>query len=164
MRTSYLFLAATALATAGVAVAQNRGLNPRDVNESQRQHPQLIAEYGGAETGARGAYVESVGRRVSAYSGLANSGQALRFTTLNAAVENAFALPGGYVYITRQLMGLMNDEAELAFVLGHETGHIAGRHAQARKSASTRNSILGVLGAVLGSVVGSGFGIPPYLM
>ena len=158
MRTSHLFLAATALATAGVAVAQNRGLSPRDVAEAQRQHPQLIAEFGGAESGARGAYVESVGRRVSAFSGLANPGQALRFTTLNAAVENAFALPGGHVYITRQLMGLMNDEAELAFVLGHETGHIAGRHAQARKSASTRNSILGVLGAVLGSVAGGGFG------
>ena len=41
--------------------------------------------------------------------------------------------PGGYVYVTRQLMGLMNDEAELAFVLGHETGHIAARHAQARE-------------------------------
>ncbi|HXH00415.1 MAG TPA: M48 family metalloprotease [Sphingomicrobium sp.] len=159
MRTSHLFLAATALATAGVAIAQTRGgLNPRDINEAQRQHPQVIAEFGGAESGARGAYVESVGRRVSAYSGLANPGQTLRFTTLNAAVENAFALPGGYVYITRQLMGLMNDEAELGFVLGHEVGHIAGRHAQARKSASTRNSILGVLGAVLGSVVGSGFG------
>jgi predicted Zn-dependent protease len=49
----------------------------------------------------------------------------------------------------------MNDEAELGFVLGHETGHIAARHAQSRESASRRNSILGVLGAVLGSAVGS---------
>ncbi|MDQ3139099.1 MAG: M48 family metalloprotease, partial [Pseudomonadota bacterium] len=50
---------------------------------------------------------------------------------------------------------LMNDEAELGFVLGHETAHIAAHHSQARKSASTRNSIIGVLGAVLGSAVGS---------
>ena len=153
MRLNRLFLAATALATSGVAIAQVRGLSQRDVAESQRQHPQLLAEYGGAETGARGAYVESIGRRVSATSGL--PGQSLRFTALNSAVENAFALPGGYVYITRQLMSLMNDEAELGFVLGHETGHIAARHSQARESASRRNSILGVLGVLLGSAVGS---------
>ena len=68
--------------------------------------------------------------------GTANAGQVYHFTTLNSAVENAFAVPGGYVYITRQLMGIMNDEAELAFVVGHETGHIAANHAQARKAAS----------------------------
>ena len=156
MRLNRLLLAATALAFSGVAIAQVRGLSQRDVAESQRQHPQLLAEYGGAETGARGAYVDSIGRRVAATAGLPN--QSLRFTALNSAVENAFALPGGYVYVTRQLMGLMNDEAELGFVLGHETGHIAARHSQARERASTRNSIGGILGAVLGSVVGGGFG------
>ena len=158
MRPTRLLLAATALATTGVAIAQTRSLSPRDIGEAQQQHPQLVAEFGGADTGPRGAYVESVGRRVAAYSGVVNPGQSFRFTTLNSAVENAFAVPGGYVYITRQLMGLMGDEAELGFVLAHETGHIAARHAQARRSASTRNSILGVLGAVLGSVVGGGFG------
>ena len=158
MRLSHLFLAATALATAGVAIAQTTALAQRDVAEAQQQHPAIVAEFGGADTGSRGAYVDSVGRRVANYSGVVNPGQSFRFTTLNAAVENAFAVPGGYVYITRQLMGLMNDEAELAFVLGHETGHIAARHAQARKAASTRNSIFSVIGAVLGSVVGGGFG------
>src|SRR3712207_4422716 len=67
---------------------------------------------------------------------------------------NAFAVPGGYVYITRQLLGLMDDEAELASVLGHEIGHIAARHSQQRQSVATRNSILGVLGQVLASAVG----------
>jgi predicted Zn-dependent protease len=148
-----LFLAATALATSSLAFAQVRGLSQRDVVESQRQHPQVLAEFGGAESGPRGAYVDGIGRRVAATSGLA--GPSLRFTALNSAVENAFALPGGYVYVTRQLMGLMNDEAELGFVLGHETAHIAARHAQARESASRRNSIFGVLGAVLGAAVGS---------
>jgi predicted Zn-dependent protease len=153
MRSTRLFLAATALATSGIAIAQVRGLSQRDVVESQRAHPQVLAEYGGAETGARGAYVESVGRRVAATSGLPAG--SLRYTALNSAVENAFALPGGSVYVTRQLMGLINDEAELGFVLGHETGHIAARHAQARESVSRRNSIFGVLGAVLGAAVGS---------
>jgi predicted Zn-dependent protease len=73
---------------------------------------------------------------------------------------NAFAVPGGYVYITRQLLGLMNDEAELASVLGHEVGHIAARHSERRQSASLRNGILGALGQVLvGAVAGnSGLG------
>jgi predicted Zn-dependent protease len=147
-------IAAVAIPAAALAQAAPRYLSQRDVAEAQRQHPELVAEFGGAESGARAAYVEGVGRRVAAYSGTANAGQIYHFTTLNSAVENAFAVPGGYVYITRQLMGLMNDESELAFVLAHETGHIAARHAQARKAAATRNSILGVLGAILGSAVG----------
>ena len=155
MRTLILLLAATATATAPtLAEAQLRSLSQNDVIEAQRQHPLLVAEFGGAETGPRANYVEGVGRRVAIQSGVANSEAAYHFTTLNSAVENAFSVPGGYVYITRQLMGIMNDEAELGFVLGHEVGHIAANHAQARKAAATRNSILGVLGAILGSAVG----------
>ena len=157
MRTPFALLAATAVALAPAAAQNQRPtyLNPRDVQEAARQHPQIVEEFGGAETGPRAAYVESVGRRVAAHSNTANAGQVYRFTTLNSAVENAFAVPGGYVYITRQLMGIMNDEAELAFVVGHETGHIAANHHQARRSAATTSSILGVLGQILGAVVGN---------
>ena len=158
MRTPLALLTATAVLAAPVlAQAQQQPLsylNPRDVQEAARQHPEVVAEFGGAETGPRAAYVENVGRKVAAYSGTANAGQVYHFTTLNSAVENAFAVPGGYVYITRQLMGIMNDESELAFAIGHETGHIAANHHQRRKSAATTNSILGVLGSVLGAVVG----------
>ena len=157
MRGKFILMVASALVVvpASAQVTQQRYLNQRDVQEAVKQHPAVIAEFGGAETGPRAAYVETVGRRVASFSGTANAGQAYRFTTLNSAVENAFAVPGGFVYITRQLMGIMNDEAELAFVVGHETGHIAANHAQARKSAAQNNSILGVLGAVLGAVVGN---------
>jgi predicted Zn-dependent protease len=55
-------------------------------------------------------------------------------------------------------MGVMNDEAELAFVLGHEAAHVAANHAQARQSATQRNAIGGILGAILGSVIGGGLG------
>jgi predicted Zn-dependent protease len=157
MRTNRFVAGIFVITIPAVALGQAPGyLSQRDVAEAQRDHPQIVAEFGGAETGGRAAYVEGVGRRVAAYSGVANSAQTYHFTTLNSAVENAFALPGGYVYITRQLMGLMSDESELAFVLGHETGHIAARHAQAREAAQRRNSIMGVLGVLLGSVVGAG--------
>ncbi|MEO6579832.1 MAG: M48 family metalloprotease [Sphingomicrobium sp.] len=153
----HLLLAATAVSVLSApAITQVRSLNPREVAEAQRLHPEVVKEYGGAETGPRAAYVEGVGRRVASFSGVYNPGQVYHFTSLNSAVENAFAIPGGYIYITRQLMGLMDDESELAFVLGHETGHIAANHAQQRKAAAQRNSILGVLGAILGSVVGGG--------
>jgi predicted Zn-dependent protease len=138
---------------------QQRGrvLNPRDVAEAVRDHPAMVQEMGGEETGPRANYVASVGHRVGAFSGVANSGQALRFTTLNSAVENAFSVPGGYVYITRQLMSLMDDEAELAFALGHEVAHIAGNHAHIRAAYAQRNP-LGIFGQILGAMGPSTFG------
>jgi len=94
MRKSMLFLAAAAAALAPAAAQAPRFLNPRDVAEAQQQHAALIQEFGGAETGPRAAYVESIGRRVGAYSGVANAGQTLHFTTLNSAVSNAMSVPG----------------------------------------------------------------------
>src|SRR6476469_10260447 len=105
MRKPVMLLSATALVMAGVADAQVRALDPNDVAKAGHEHAQIVAEFGGAETGARAAYVESIGRRVAAQSGTLNAGQAYHFTTLNAAVENAFSVPGGYVYITRQQIG-----------------------------------------------------------
>jgi predicted Zn-dependent protease len=133
MRKSILLLFAAALALTPAAAQQARYLDPRDIAEAQRENAQFIEELGGAETGPRAAYVSSVGRKVAAFSGIANAGQVLHFTTLNSAVENAFSVPGGYVYITRQLMALMGDESQLAFALGHEVGHIAANHAHQRE-------------------------------
>ena len=113
MRNVVLLLAATAVAftPAALPAQAGRAIDPREVAEAQRQHAEMVAEFGGAETGARGAYVQSVGQRVAAYSGVANPGAAFRFTTLNSAVENAMAVPGGYIYVTRQLLTLMDDES-----------------------------------------------------
>ena len=161
MRKALLSVSAAALLLTSTAVPAQypaRTLDPRLVAEAQRDHPELVEEYGGAETGRHAAYVDSVGRRVAQHSGIANPGAAYRFTLLNSAVENAFAQPGGYVYLTRQLMTLMNDESELAFALGHEVGHIAAGQSQAREAATRRNSVGGILGAILGSVIGGGFG------
>ena len=120
--------------------AQQRGATSIRVTcrNRSRTMPKMVEELGGAETGPTCRLCRSVGRRVAAYSGVL--GLALRFTVLNSAVENAFAMPGGYVYITRQLMALMDDESELAFALGHEVGHIAANHAQARGLCSTQSA------------------------
>ena len=158
MRNKILLLAAAGLALTPAAAQQLRNLNPQDVADAQREHAELVREIGGSESGQRALYVEAVGRRVGSYSGVANPGQALHFTTLNSAVENAFSVPGGYVYITRQLMGLMDDESQLAFALGHEVGHIAANHAHIREQYANRTDVFGVLGAIFGSVIGGPVG------
>src|SRR3546814_9940211 len=90
-----------------------------------QQHPEVVAEFGGTVDANRNAYVAGVGSKVAVQSGIQGAGSgAYTITTLNSPVLNAFAVPGGYVYVTRQLVGLMDDEAELASVLGHEIGHI----------------------------------------
>jgi predicted Zn-dependent protease len=155
MRRTILMLTVAVLAFAPAAAQQQHYLDPRDVAEAQHENAELIQALGGAETGPRAAYVESVGRRVGNQSGVANSGQSLHFITLNSAVENAFSVPGGYVYVTRQLMGLMDDESELAFALGHEVGHIAANHAHIREQYAQRNP-LGVFGQIIGAIFGSG--------
>ncbi len=154
MRRALLLLAAAAMSIAPAAAQQQlRYLNPQDIAEAQRDHAALVEELGGAETGPRAAYVQSVGRRVGAQSGIADPGQELHFTLLNSAVENAFSVPGGYVYATRQLLTLMDDESELAFALGHEVGHIAANHAHIREAYAQRRT-LGVFGEILGTIFG----------
>jgi predicted Zn-dependent protease len=150
-----LLLASAALAFAPAAAQRLHYLNPQDVAEAQKENSALVQELGGQETGPRAAYVSLIGHRVGAYSGIANPGQELHFVTLNSAVENAFSVPGGYVYVTRQLMALMDDESELAFALGHEVGHIAANHAHIREQYAER-SPLGVFGQMIGAIFGPG--------
>lgn len=129
---------------------------PISQSESQQgadAHPQLLAEFGGAMSGPQAQYVEQVGKNIAVQSGLANARDSFTVSLVNSSVNNAFAIPGGYVYTTRQLVSLMNNEAELAAVLGHEVGHVAARHSQRRQQAATQNQLLGVLGAVASSVL-----------
>lgn len=134
-------------------------ISAQDRQQGAEYHPQLMAEFGGEYTGPGGAYVERVGKNIASQSGLANGRDAYTVTLLNSSVNNAFAIPGGYVYTTRQLVGLMDNEAELAAVLGHEVGHVAAQHSQRRQAEAQRNSIFGTVGAILSSVFLGGTGI-----
>ncbi|MBJ6122624.1 M48 family metalloprotease [Sphingomonas mollis] len=162
IRLSAGLLLATATIAAPVAAQQTRSISASDRQQGAQANPQLIAEYGGAYRRPQAAYVDRVGKRVAVQSGLSNATGDFTITTLNSPVENAFAIPGGYVYVTRQLLALMNSEAELASVLGHEVGHVAARHAAGRNTRSTIGSILAAgAGLVTGSslatqLVGSG--------
>ena len=137
----------------GSNVAAGAPITPQEAAQGREYHPQFLAEFGGEMTGPQAQYVEQIGSNIAVQSGLAGSREAFDVTLLNSSVNNAFAVPGGYVYVTRQLVGLMNNEAELAGVLGHEVGHVAARHSARRQANAQRNSILGVLGAVASSVL-----------
>ena len=136
-----------------VQTAPVQAISAQDKSEGAKAHPQLVAEFGGAIAGPQATYVEGVGKTIAVQSGLSNARGDFTVTLLNSPINNAFAIPGGYVYVTRQLVALMNNEAELAGVLGHEVGHVAAQHSRKRQSAATRNSIIGVLGTVLSGVL-----------
>lgn len=116
-----------------------------------QEHPKILASYGGtyAERGLDG-YVAQVGGTLAANTG--QPGTRYTFTLLNTPVVNAFALPGGYVYITRGILALANSEAELAGVIGHEIGHVTGNHTAKRYNQSV---LAGVGSAVIGMATGS---------
>ena len=146
------------------SVAKNTGatvpqaMSAKDKATGAKAHPELLAEFGGLYEGPQAAYVTTVGRRIASQSGLANQPTEFTISLLNSPVNNAFAIPGGYVYVTRQLMALMNNEAELASVLGHEVGHVAARHSQKRNDRATRAGLGAVLATVLGGVLLGGDG------
>lgn len=139
---------AGAVASSGSQSGEARSISAAEKRKGAEAHPQLLEEFGGAYTGPQAGYVVRVGQNIAVQSGLGNARSDFTVTLLNSPVNNAFAIPGGYVYLTRQLMALMNDEAEMAGVLGHEVGHVAARHSEKRQKAATRNSILGILGQI----------------
>ena len=79
-------------------------------------------------------YVDRVGQKLAKQSHRPNL--QYHFTVLDTPEINAFALPGGYIYITRGIMAYLNSEAELAAVLGHEIGHVTARHGVRQQSAA----------------------------
>jgi len=116
------------------------------------EHPKIIKEFGGVyeEDPELNAYVAGIGARLRAVSELNN--KPFTFTLLDSPVVNAFALPGGYVYVTRGLLALANSEAELAGVIAHEIGHVTARHTANRVTTGLfANLGAAVLGAALGS-------------
>ena len=93
------------------------------------------------ESPAVTALVKEVGEKIAASS--ERPGLPWTFTVLDDPSVNAFALPGGFLYVTRGLLGHLNSEAELAAVLGHETGHVTARHSavQMRKQKSAQRAV-----------------------
>jgi predicted Zn-dependent protease len=137
---------------------------PKAISASEKQqgakaHPEILQEFGGNYESAQTAYVVRVGKNIAVQSGLGNAESDFTVSFLNSPVNNAFAIPGGYIYITRQLAALCNSEAEMAGVLGHEVGHVAARHGKKRQKRATIASILGAVGTIGGAMLGDKGGL-----
>ncbi len=116
----------------GQATADDR-FRPEDREVGAREHPKLVRAFGGIYQGdpALHAYVDALGQHLA---GQSRYGQdEWTFTVLDTPAVNAFALPGGYVYLTRGLIALARSGSDLGAVLAHEIAHVAARHAPARR-------------------------------
>ena len=128
-----------------------------EITEGRKAHQQVLAEYGALSNPRLQAYVNDIGQKLAKQSHRSNL--QWTFTVLDSPEINAFALPGGYVYITRGIMAYLDSEAELAGVIGHEIGHVTARHS-AQRATSQQNAGIGVLAAtVLGVLVEGATGI-----
>ena len=122
----------------------------QEINLGKQAHQQIMKQYRPYNDPALQSYVEGLVDEIGKKSHRSNL--VYHVTVLDSPQINAFALPGGYLYITRGIMVYMNSEAELAGVLGHEIGHITARHGVRQQSAGT---VAGILGAGIGILTGS---------
>jgi predicted Zn-dependent protease len=148
------FLALAACAAPPTPGEPPRTVAARSVAEQRigdQSHPRILAQFGGEYRNARlQSYVNRIGARLAAQTEQPQG--PWTFTVLDSPIVNAFALPGGYVYVTRGLIALANDEAELAGVIGHEMGHVTAAHSMRRQETATVAQV-GVLAAVIGAAV-----------
>jgi predicted Zn-dependent protease len=127
--------------TGGLSMQQEKKLGAE-------QHPKLLRQFGGAyDDRELSRYVSSVGTLLAQTSELPDLDWT--FTVLDTPVVNAFALPGGYVYVSRGLLALAENEAQMAGVLAHEIGHVTARHAAERYGGQQMATIGSLLAGVL---------------
>ena len=150
--------AVTLLAACGTQVVNPvTGRTERTVMDEREElalgakaHADVLKEYTPLASPGLQAYVEHLGQQLAAKSHRADL--TWTFTVLDSPEVNAFALPGGYVYVTRGIMAYLDSEADLAGVLGHEIGHVTARHG-AQRATRQQTAGFGVLAATIGGVL-----------
>lgn len=131
----------TGVSSDGTTMAVPAGTRPGDDVVGRREHPRIVASYGGVYS-KRSAeiLVARIAGRLLAATDQGNANYTV--TILDTPDVNAFALPGGYIYVTRGILALANDSSELAAVLAHEIAHVTLRHARARSSRTRTSQIV----------------------
>ncbi|MGH8671432.1 MAG: M48 family metalloprotease [Burkholderiales bacterium] len=118
-----------------------------EVKKGSEADKEVREAYGVYELAELQQYVNEVGQRLAKKSHRAHLD--FHFTVVDSPEINAFALPGGYIYITRGMLAYLDSEAEIAAVLGHEIGHVTARHSVQQYSASIAATGVAVLGSIL---------------
>jgi len=156
--------AAVFLGTAGVSGCETNlatgrsqfiiGVSPQqELQIGAEAAPQLTEEFGGKVRDQQlQQYVTDVGRALAATTEGEGPRLPWEFTLLDSGIINAFALPGGKVFISRGLVKEMTSEAQMASVLGHEIGHVTARHTTERISQA---NVISVSTAVAGTILAS---------
>lgn len=131
---------------------QFTGLLPasQEASVGASEHENVKKTYGDFVTGPVADYVSRIGQKVAANT--ERTDVQYKFYVIDSPIVNAFAVPGGYIYISRGLLALANSEAELAGVISHEIGHITARHAATRMSQGV---LVGLGAALLSAATGS---------
>jgi predicted Zn-dependent protease len=111
---------------------------------AEKEHQQLTASYGGVyRNDATERYLDDLVQRLAAQSDRPDI--PYKLTILNSPTVNAFALPSGRIYVTRGLLALANDDAEIAAVIAHEMAHVSARHAVARADLERQSQLVNVV-------------------
>ena len=119
---------------------------PDEVKIGQKMHTQVLQQMGQYDDAALQDYVKYLGTKLAKQSHRPNLDW--HFTVVDTDDVNAFALPGGYIYISRGILPYLASEAELAAVLGHEIGHVTARHAVRQQSKAAGVGILSTAAAI----------------
>ena len=118
----------------------------QEIAMGQQYDSQVVATIGLYPDPALQSYIQTLGKRLAATSERPNL--PWTFRVVDDPAVNAFAVPGGFVYVTRGILAHMNNEAQLATVVGHEIGHVTARHTAAEMSKEQ----VATLGLVVGSI------------
>lgn len=124
----------------------------KEIEMGREGDREILAEFGTYDDSTLAAVVDRVGKRLAAVSEMPNL--EWHFRLLNSPVVNAFALPGGYIYVTRGILAAVQSEAQLAGIIGHEIGHVTARHTAQRVTQGT----LAQLGLGIGTILVPGLG------
>ncbi len=149
-----LLLAASACATNPVTGAREVVfMSPeREAALGEQEAAKVAAQIGLVDDPELTAYVDEIGQRLAQHS--PRQDVRYRFYVADMAEPNAFALPGGWIYVSRGLLVLTNSEDELANVIGHEIGHVAARHAAQRETRALGVGVLSALGTIAAGALG----------
>ncbi len=131
----------------------------KEIELGATEHSKIVAQYGVYQDKNLGKYITMVGERIAKLS--SRPDLEYHFTVLDSEEINAFALPGGFIYITRGLLTHMNSESELAAVLGHEIAHVTEKHAIKRANKGKALNVLNTVASIvahqqMGAVAASG--------
>ncbi len=123
----------------------------QEIEVGKASHPEILSEFGRVDDAALQDYIQRIGSEIAGVSHRPDL--PWTFTVVDTPVVNAFALPGGYIYVTREILAYMNNEAELAGVLGHEAGHVTARHGVTQVSRAQLFGLALGVGSIFSSTV-----------